>query len=77
MLKCTILGCGASYGVPVIGCHCKVCTSNDPKNKRTRSSIMIEHDSRILIDTSPDLRSQFLYHNIYYIDQILYTHDHF
>lgn len=73
----TILGCGASGGVPLIGCQCAVCTSDDPRNRRTRSSILVEAEGkRVLIDTSPDLRQQALRHGIATVDAILYTHDH-
>lgn len=76
-LKVTILGCGASGGVPLIGCECGVCTSTNPKNKRTRSSILVEQGgTRVLIDSSPDLRFQALREGIATVDAILYTHDH-
>ena len=77
MLKITILGCGASGGVPLIGCKCEVCTSTNPKNKRSRVSILIQSkNTTILVDTSPDLREQALKNNIIKIDAIIYTHDH-
>jgi phosphoribosyl 1,2-cyclic phosphate phosphodiesterase len=76
-MKVTILGCGSSSGVPVIGCDCEVCQSNNPKNKRLRVSILIEVDGkRLLVDTSPDLRQQALDNKINYVDAILYTHEH-
>ena len=76
-MKVTILGCGASGGVPLIGCDCATCTSTNPKNKRTRVSILIETNGiNLLIDSSPDLRQQALRHNIRRIDAVLYTHDH-
>lgn len=76
-MRVTMLGCGSSIGVPVIGCDCQVCTSTNPKNKRTRVSIFIEINGvNLLIDTSPDLRQQALRHNIRKIDAVLYTHDH-
>lgn len=76
-VKLTVLGSGTSSGVPVIGCLCDVCQSQDPKNKRLRSSCLIEVDGKnILIDTTPDLRIQALTHNIKRIDAILYTHIH-
>ena len=56
-MKLTILGSGTSTGVPVIGCKCDICTSTNPKNKRTRSALLIEHEGKnILIDTDTDLR---------------------
>ena len=76
-MKVTMLGCGSSAGVPFIGCTCAVCTSNDPKNKRTRVSVLVEINGKnILIDSSPDLRWQALREGITRIDAVLYTHDH-
>lgn len=76
-MKVTILGCGSSSGVPVIGCDCAVCTSGDPKNKRLRVSVFIEVDGvNLLVDTSPDLRAQALANDIRRVDAILYTHEH-
>lgn len=76
-LTVTILGCGASGGVPLIGCQCAVCTSDNPKNTRTRSSILLESNgSRVLVDTGADLRQQALREGIRTVDGILYTHDH-
>lgn len=77
-MKVTILGCGASLGVPVIGCDCSVCTSSHPRNRRSRVSIFVEHDdgTKVLVDTSPDLRKQSLYNNINDIDAVFYTHGH-
>ncbi|CAL7962234.1 phosphoribosyl 1,2-cyclic phosphate phosphodiesterase [Alphaproteobacteria bacterium] len=73
-----ILGCGGSDGVPQIGCKCDTCTSTDPRNKRTRASIMIVSPQiNLLVDTSPDLRWQALQNNITAIDGVLYTHAHF
>ncbi len=72
-----MLGCATSTGVPIIGCGCSVCCSNNPKNKRTRCSLFIETGGKkILIDTSPDLRVQAFRHNITRIDAVLYTHSH-
>ncbi len=76
-MKITILGCGTSTGVPVIGCKCSICASIDVKNKRTRSSLLVSANNKnILIDTSTDLRHQALSHNIERIDAVLYTHPH-
>lgn len=76
-MRVTVLGCGSSSGVPMIGCNCAVCTSDNPKNRRTRVSIFIEINGKnLLIDTSPDLREQALKNNIKHVDAILYTHDH-
>lgn len=76
-MRVTVLGCGSSGGVPLIGCTCKVCTSGNPKNRRLRVSLFIGIDGRnILIDTSPDLRQQALTFGIRRVDAVLYTHDH-
>lgn len=76
-MKITILGSGTSTGVPMVGCHCPVCSSNDPRDKRTRASIIIETEGKyILIDTSPDLRRQALRQRIPHIDAVLLTHPH-
>ncbi|MBI5810741.1 MAG: MBL fold metallo-hydrolase [Deltaproteobacteria bacterium] len=76
-MKIIVLGCGTSTGVPVIGCHCGVCRMPDPKNRRTRASLLIQTSGRnILIDTSTDLRAQALASNIERIDFVLFTHPH-
>jgi phosphoribosyl 1,2-cyclic phosphate phosphodiesterase len=76
-MKITILGSGTSTGVPMVGCHCPVCTSSDPKDTRTRASILIETAGKfILVDTSPDLRRQALAQAIPHIDAVLFTHTH-
>lgn len=73
----TFLGTSTSVGVPVIGCDCPQCQSNDPKNNRTRSSIHIQSgDLSILVDTGPDLREQALRENLRKVDAVLYTHAH-
>tara|TARA_B100000214_G_C23969170_1_gene629220 strand:- start:1651 stop:2409 length:759 start_codon:yes stop_codon:yes gene_type:complete len=76
-LKARFLGTGTSQGVPVIGCDCNVCLSDDLNDKRLRSSIYIKYKNQnILIDTGPDLRQQVLKNNIKKIDFVLYTHAH-
>ena len=76
-MQVTILGCGSSHGVPSINCDCFVCKSENIKNKRKRASIFVEtQKTKILIDTSPDLRQQCLENDIRRIDAIIYTHDH-
>ncbi|MFQ5480520.1 MAG: MBL fold metallo-hydrolase [Thermodesulfobacteriota bacterium] len=76
-MKLLILGCGTSTGVPVIGCTCQVCSSDHPRNRRTRSSALIEAGGRsILIDTSTDLRAQALATGITRVDSVLFTHPH-
>jgi len=73
----TVLGSGTSMGVPTIGCSCAVCHSADPRDRRTRPSVMIEYDGRcVLIDTTPDFREQAIRENITHIDAIIYTHAH-
>jgi phosphoribosyl 1,2-cyclic phosphate phosphodiesterase len=73
----TVLGSGTSMGVPTIGCDCAVCHSADPHDRRTRPSIMIEYDGRlVLIDTTPDFREQAIRENIRQVDAVLYTHTH-
>ncbi|ATW04696.1 MBL fold metallo-hydrolase [Sphingorhabdus sp. YGSMI21] len=76
-LKLTILGCGTSAGVPRIGNDWGDCDPNEPKNRRSRVSILVESPAtRILVDTSPDLRNQFLDNDIDRIDAVIWTHDH-
>jgi phosphoribosyl 1,2-cyclic phosphate phosphodiesterase len=72
-----VLGSGTSVGVPMIGCQCKVCTSNDQRDKRLRPSVLLRLGrARVLIDTSPDFRYQALHFGIERLDAILYTHSH-
>ncbi len=76
-MKLTFLGTGTSTGVPSVGCDCETCLSNDPKDKRLRVSILIEHNGKtILVDTSIDFRQQALRANIKYLDAVLITHCH-
>lgn len=76
-MKITALGTGTSQGVPVIGCQCEVCLSSDPKDKRLRSSVLIEIESTtILIDAGPDLRQQLLREDINKLDAVVLTHEH-
>lgn len=73
----TFLGTGTSVGVPVIGCPCQVCTSEDPKNERLRSSAVLRHgETTLLIDSGPDLRRQALREGLTVVDAVLYTHEH-
>lgn len=77
-MKITFLGTGTSCGVPVIGCQCKVCQSNDQKDKRLRCSVLVEtNETRLLIDVGPDFRQQILPHPFRRIDGILVTHSHY
>lgn len=76
-MKLTFLGTGTSYGVPFIGCDCTVCRSDDPRDKRLRPSILLEaDDTRLLIDTTPDLRQQLLRAKVNQISAVLWTHGH-
>lgn len=76
-MRVTFLGTGTSTGVPVPGCACRVCRSENPRNRRLRQSVWIESGpASILIDTSSDFREQAICHRIERIDAILYTHHH-
>ncbi|MHC4453388.1 MAG: MBL fold metallo-hydrolase [Planctomycetota bacterium] len=76
-MKVTFLGTGTSYGVPMIGCECRVCTSDNPKNSRTRSSIVIsDGEHKILIDAATELRIQCLQNKVKDLDAVLLTHSH-
>lgn len=76
-MRITFLGTGTSNGVPVIGCQCEVCRSSDPRDRRLRSSAIVDvDDQRILIDTTPELRLQALEHGVSHIDAVLFTHAH-
>lgn len=73
----TFLGTGTSTGVPMIGCHCSVCSSNDPRDKRLRTSAFVEYEGlELLIDCGPDFRTQALTYGIENLDAILLTHQH-
>lgn len=73
----TVLGSGTSMGVPTIGCDCAVCCSSDPRDRRTRPSVLIEYNDRaVLIDTTPDFREQAIREKIHRLDAVLYTHTH-
>lgn len=77
MLQVTILGCGSSHGVPVIGCACAVCKSDSPYNKRRRSSILIERGAaKILVDFGFDIKDQLLDAGICDLDAAILTHNH-
>jgi phosphoribosyl 1,2-cyclic phosphate phosphodiesterase len=75
--KLTVLGSGTSMGVPTIGCDCRVCTSDDPLDRRLRPSVMVEYGGKkVLIDSTPDFREQAIRHGISKLDAVLYTHSH-
>jgi phosphoribosyl 1,2-cyclic phosphate phosphodiesterase len=73
----TFLGTGTSTGVPVLGCTCETCTSDDPRDRRLRPSLLIEHAGQnIAIDLTPDFRYQMLRSGAARLDAVLITHDH-
>ena len=75
--KLTFLGTGTSQGVPMIGCDCPVCSSTDPRDKRLRSSVLVEYCGlTILVDAGPDFRYQMLRQGVRHLDAILLTHNH-
>jgi len=77
-MKITFLGTGTSTGVPEIGCLCEVCKSKDKRDKRMRSSLLIETESKnLLIDCGPDFRWQMISNNISHLDAVLITHEHY
>ena len=76
-MKLRVLGCGTSFGVPRIGNEWGACDPAEPRNRRRRVSILIEHEgTRILVDTSPDLREQLLDAGVGDLDAVIWTHDH-
>jgi phosphoribosyl 1,2-cyclic phosphate phosphodiesterase len=76
-LKISFLGTGTSSGVPMIACDCEVCRSNNPKDNRLRSSIMVQSQTTtIVVDTTPDFRYQMLREKVQHIDAIIFTHSH-
>ncbi len=73
----TVLGSGTSQGIPVIACDCPICASNDPKDKRLRSAVMISYDNQnYVIDSGPDFRQQMLREGVKSLRAILFTHEH-
>ena len=78
MPQLIVLGSGTSTGIPMVGCHCPVCTSTDPHDQRLRTSILLQtrHHQNILIDTTPDLRTQLLRAHIEKVDAAIITHVH-
>ncbi len=76
-IEITILGSGTSAGVPMIGCHCPVCTSTDPRDKRNRCSVVVSYGGRsVLIDTPPELRLAAIANRVDMIDAVVLTHAH-
>src|SRR3954462_2416495 len=75
--KITVLGSGTSVGVPTVGCHCAVCASDDPRDKRLRPSILVAFDTHnVVIDTTPDFRTQILRAKVDRLDAVIFTHPH-
>lgn len=76
-LKITVLGSGTSSGVPMIACNCEVCRSEDRKDKRLRSSILVESSTTsLVVDTTPDFRCQMLREQVKKMDAVIFTHPH-
>jgi phosphoribosyl 1,2-cyclic phosphate phosphodiesterase len=76
-VKVTFLGSGTSQGIPVIACSCAVCTSADTRDKRLRSSILLQVDDKnIVIDSGPDFRYQMLRAGVMHLDALVFTHEH-
>ncbi len=76
-MKITFLGTGTSQGVPLIACECDVCLSTDSRDKRLRTSILIEDEGSVfIIDTGPDFRQQMLRENVKQLDAVIFTHEH-
>ncbi len=76
-MKLRVLGCGTSFGVPRVGGDWGDCDPQEPRNRRRRASILVEHEgTHVLVDTSPDLREQLLDAGVDYLDAVLWTHDH-
>jgi phosphoribosyl 1,2-cyclic phosphate phosphodiesterase len=75
--RLTVMGSGTSMGVPTIGCDCRVCASADPRDRRTRPSVLLEYSGKlVLIDTTPDFREQAIREHVRRLDAVLYTHGH-
>jgi len=76
-MRVTFLGTGTSHGIPMIGCDCAVCRSDNPRNKRLRPSVYVEYDNQcVLVDATPDFRTQALRANLRRVDAVLMTHTH-
>ncbi len=76
-MRLTFLGTGTSFGIPQIGCRCAVCSSADPRDRRNRTGVVVQHNgATILVDTPPELRLAMLKAGIGSVDAVLYTHDH-
>jgi phosphoribosyl 1,2-cyclic phosphate phosphodiesterase len=77
IVKFVFLGTGTSHGIPMIGCDCPVCTSADPRDKRSRPSVLVQWNNvNVLVDTAPELRLQCLANDVTHIEAVLFTHHH-
>lgn len=76
-MRLTFLGTGTSTGVPTLACPCNVCSSSDSRDKRTRPSVLLEYEGRaVVIDTTPDFRTQALREGLGRLDAVVFTHAH-
>lgn len=76
-MRITVLGSGTSQGIPVIGCSCDVCQSKDPRDKRLRTSLLIQsREATVAIDAGPDFRQQMLREDVTHLDAVIITHEH-
>ncbi len=76
-LEIVFLGTGTSHGIPMIGCSCRVCRSDDPRDRRLRAAIQVRTPEMVIqVDTPPDFRTQCLRESILRIDAVIYTHSH-
>jgi phosphoribosyl 1,2-cyclic phosphate phosphodiesterase len=76
-VQLTFLGTGTSAGIPMIGCHCEVCESTDPRDKRTRPSVLFRYNGvNVLVDSAPELRLQCVANRVDHIEAVVYTHAH-
>ncbi|MFQ5530145.1 MAG: MBL fold metallo-hydrolase, partial [Gemmatimonadota bacterium] len=76
-MKLTFLGTGTSFGVPVVGCECSVCTSDDSRNRRFRHGLLLQASTgTLLVDTPPELRLQLLAARVSRVDAVFITHPH-
>src|SRR6516165_7539258 len=76
-IRLTVLGSGTSMGVPTLGCHCAVCDSSDPKDNRLRPSVLVSRgEQNVVIDTTPDFRTQALRARLDRLDAVVLTHGH-
>ena len=74
-IRLTVLGSGTSMGVPTLGCHCAVCDSSDPKDNRLRTSVLLSRsEQNVVIDTTPDFRTQALRARLDRLDAVVLTH---